>query len=78
MPESIALGHVMAALALVALATAIWLFVSSMRESGFERGTPQYAHSRLTRRYALYALAVAILLGALCLTPLCDAPLLEI
>jgi hypothetical protein len=78
MPGTIFLGHLLFAAALAALLAAVALVLKAWRNRGYERGTPQYANERLMRRYAVYALVVAVLLGALCLTPLCNVPLVEI
>ena len=73
MPETITLGHRLALLA--ALAGLYTLVQTSvfLRHQGAGPGTPQYARRRDGKRYAAWALLVALLLLALgFLTPLGD------
>ncbi len=72
----ITLGHVLLVLALVAGVAAIGFTVTALRHRGHQRGTPQYARARLARRKAFYALGLALLLAALCATPLCSVDLI--
>ena len=66
----ITLGHVLMLLAATAVVAAIAYFATAMRYRGFGIGTPQYARERMSRRLAVYALVLAVLLGGLCFTPL--------
>ncbi len=72
---TLTLGHVLLLLAVIAAIAAASNVLRAMRHRGHDRGTPQYAEARLARRKALYALVLALLLGALCLTPLCTVEL---
>jgi hypothetical protein len=69
-------GDALAALAALLLLVALVQAAAWLRNRGFGAGTPQYARARDGRRYALWALAAALLLFAAgCLTPLCRAPI---
>lgn len=71
MPETITLGHVLAALGALAGLYALWQASIFLRHKSAGRGTPQYARRRDGKRYAVWGLAAALLLFALgCLTPL--------
>lgn len=73
MPETITLGHVLTLLGALAALYALWQASIFMRHAGAGRGTPQYARRRDGKRYAVWALLVALLLIALgWLTPLRD------
>ncbi|HST37578.1 MAG TPA: hypothetical protein VLK25_13245 [Allosphingosinicella sp.] len=69
------LGHVLLALALLAVLHGLWRLSAWLRSRDYGRGTPQYAHGRDGRRYAFWSFAFALILAALCLTPLCAVPL---
>ena len=76
MPETITFGHLLMLLGALAALCALWQASIFARHSGAGRGTPQYARRRDGKRYAVWALLVALLLIALgCLTPLRDLPL---
>ena len=73
MPETITLGHLLMLLGALALLYALWQASIFLKYRSFGRGTPQYARRRDGRRYAVWALLVALLLAALALlTPLAD------
>ena len=73
MPETITIGHVLMLLGLVAGLYALWQAAIFLKHRSAVRGTPQYARRRDGRRYAVWALIVAVLLFALgCFTPLCE------
>jgi len=64
-------GHIFLAAAALALLAACFYAAAWLRHRGFGRGTPQYAHGRDGRRFAIWSLAAALLLAAIgCLTPL--------
>ena len=67
---TITLGHVLMLLAAIAVVAAVAYARTAMRYRGFGIGTPQYARERMSRRLAVYALVLAVLLGGLCFTPL--------
>ena len=68
-------GHVLVVVGLLALVIALAQAVAWLRHRSFGAGTPQYARARDGRRFAIWALIVALVLFALgCLTPLCEAP----
>ena len=69
------LGHVLMVAALLSGLAAIAYTATAMRHRGDGRGTPRYARARMARRSAVYALVLALLFAALCLTPLCSVPL---
>lgn len=73
--SALTLGHVLLALALLAALHGLWQLSVWLRSRDYGRGTPQYAHGRDGRRYAIWSFALALLLGLLCLTPLCTMPL---
>ena len=71
MPDPIRLCHLLVAAAILALLWAAWQASIWLRNSGSVRGTPQYARARDGRRFAVWSLALALLLLAIgCLTPL--------
>ena len=73
MPETITLGHILMLLGLLAGLYALWQAWIFLKHRGAGRGTPQYAHRRDGRRYAIWGLAAAIALFALgCFTPLSE------
>ena len=78
MPDAINLGHVLLALAAIAAIVAVANLATALHHSGHERGTPQYARSRMARRNAFYALGLALVLTAVCLSPLCSVTLMEL
>jgi hypothetical protein len=74
MPSVVTFGHVLILLAALALVYALWQASIFLRHGSAGRGTPQYARRRDGRRYALWAVLVALLLLALgFLTPLGQA-----
>ena len=78
MPHPLTWGHLLIGLAVLALLYALWQLVTwaRYRGAGHGRGTPGYARARDGRRYAVWAVLVALLLAAIgCLTPLCAATL---
>ena len=77
LPDHLALGHLLAALAVLSALVAIAFLVSAAAHRGHGYGTPGYARSRTARRKALYAAVAALILGGACLTPLCDVPLIS-
>jgi len=72
---TVTLGHVLMVLAVVAGVAAVLYASTAIRNSGHGRGTPQYARARMARRSAFYALGLALLFAALCITPLCRVAL---
>jgi hypothetical protein len=72
---TLTLGHLLMLGAAIAIVAAIASILTAMRHRGHGRGTPQYARARMARRSAIYAVAVAIFLAALCFTPLCHVEL---
>ena len=71
MPQTITLGHLLLLLAALAIVYALVQASIFMKHSSAGRGTPQYARRRDGRRYAVWAMLVALLLLALAfLTPL--------
>ena len=70
---TLTLGHILMVLAAIAAGVAIANTSIALRygRGRHQRGTPQYARSRMARRTAFYALGLALLFAALCLTPLC-------
>ncbi|MGA9580909.1 MAG: hypothetical protein WBR13_02935 [Allosphingosinicella sp.] len=73
MPDTMTLGHVLILLGALAALFALWQAMIFMKHGAAGRGTPQYARRRDGRRYAIWALLVALLLVALgWLTPLRD------
>lgn len=73
--SQLTLGHVLLALALLAVLHGLWRLSIWLRSRDYGRGTPQYAHGRDGRRYAIWSFALALILAGLCLTPLCAVPL---
>jgi ABC-type Fe3+ transport system permease subunit len=73
--SGLALGHVMLAAALLAALFGLWQLSIWLRSRDYGRGTPQYAHGRDGKRYAIWSFALAFILAALCLTPLCNVAL---
>jgi hypothetical protein len=73
--SGVTLGHVMMLAALLAALYGLWQAAIWLRHRGFGRGTPQYAIGRDGRRFALWSFALALALGGLCLTPLCQVAL---
>ena len=71
---TLTVGHILLVLAVIAGLVAVMNTATALRygRGRHERGTPQYAHSRMARRTAFYALGLALLFAALCLTPLCS------
>ena len=67
----VSLGHILLLAAALAALHGLWQLSIWARHRGHGRGTPQYARGRDGRRYAIWSFAAALLLGALCLTPLC-------
>ena len=66
-------GHVLMAVGVLALLLAIAQAAAWLKNRSFGAGTPQYARARDGRRFAVWALAIALLLFAAgCLTPLCE------
>lgn len=73
MPASITVGHLLMLAGLLAGLYALYQASIALRHRSHGRGTPGYARARDGRRYAIWGLALALLLFALgCLTPLCD------
>jgi hypothetical protein len=76
MPGTITLGHVLILLGALAGLYALWQASIWLRHKAAGPGTPQYAHRRDGKRYAIWGALVALLLIAIGrLTPLCDLPL---
>jgi hypothetical protein len=74
---TLTLGHVLILLAAIAaLGTAYYVAVA-IRYRGYQRGTPQYARERISRRLALYCLGLTIVFAALCATALYGVPLMD-
>jgi len=71
---ALTIGHVLLVLAVFAGLVAVMNTATALKygRGRHERGTPQYARSRTARRTAFYALGLALLFAALCLTPLCS------
>ena len=75
MPDTLTIGHLMMALALLSAIAALAFVAAAARYrgDGHGRGTPGYARARSDRRKALYALTLGILLFvAGCFTPLAE------
>ncbi|HEX8307865.1 MAG TPA: hypothetical protein VF645_05540 [Allosphingosinicella sp.] len=71
MPDSITLGHLLILLAALAALYALVQASVFLKHQGAGPGTPQYARRRDGKRYAVWALLVALALVALgLLTPL--------
>jgi hypothetical protein len=71
MPETITLGHLLMLLGALAALYALWQASIFAKHAGAGPGTPQYARRRDGKRYAVWAVLVALLLLALgLLTPL--------
>ena len=67
-------GHVLMVLGVLALVIGVAQAAAWLRYRSFGAGTPQYARARDGRRFAAWALVVALLFFAAgCLTPLRDA-----
>ena len=73
--SALTLGHALLLGALLAALHGLWQLSVWLRSRDYGRGTPQYAQGRDGKRYAIWSFAVAVLLAALCLTPLCTVPL---
>jgi hypothetical protein len=73
--SALTLGHVLLAGALLAALHGLWQLSVWLRSREHGRGTPQYAHGRDGKRYAIWSFALALILAALCLTPLCNVAL---
>lgn len=73
--SGLTLGHALLLGALLAALFGLWQLSVWQRSRDYGRGTPQYAHGRDGKRYAIWSFALALLLGLLCLTPLCAVPL---
>ena len=65
MPETITLGHLLIALAALAILYALFQASIFLKHQGAGPGTPQYARRRDGKRYAVWALLAALLLVAL-------------
>jgi hypothetical protein len=74
---TITLGHVLLVLAAIAALGAVYYIAVAVRYRGYQRGTPQYARERTSRRLALYCLGLAILFAGLCATNLYGVTLVE-
>jgi hypothetical protein len=74
------IGHFLMLLAGIAAVLTITNTATALREgrARYARGTPQYAHSRLARRHAFYAMGVALLFALLCLTPISSIAIVRI
>ena len=74
------IGHFLMLVAAIAAVLAITSTATALREGRgrHPRGTPQYAHSRLARRHAFYAMGVALLFALLCLTPISSVAIVRI
>ena len=71
MPDTITLGHLLSLLGLLAALYALVQASVFLKHQGAGPGTPQYARRRDGKRYAVWALLVALALVALgLLTPL--------
>jgi hypothetical protein len=75
MPAAFTWGHALLALAALAGLFALAQAVTWRRHAGHGRGTPGYARARDGRRFMAWALVVALVLVALGLVGLGDAPL---
>ena len=75
MPVTITVGHLLMALAAIALVAAIGFTVGALRHRGHGRGTPGYARGRVNRRKAAYALVLGLVFSVGCFTPLCYVPI---
>ena len=75
MPATITVGHLLMALAAIALVAAIGFTVGALRHRGHGRGTPGYARARTNRRKAVYAMVLSLVFAVGCLTPLCYVPI---
>lgn len=73
--SGLALGHVLLGVAALAALHGLWQLSVWLRSRDYGRGTPQYAHGRDARRYAIWSFVLAAILGLLCLTPLCGVAL---
>ena len=76
---TLTLGHILLVLTAIAAVVAIANTSIALRDGRgrHQRGTPQYARARMARRTAFYALGLAVLFAALCVTPLCSAELVS-
>jgi uncharacterized iron-regulated membrane protein len=73
MMDHVTVGHVLMALAALALIVAILSGLKWARYRAELRGTPLYARKRDARRLTIAMAAAAIVLAVLgCLTPLCE------
>ena len=64
-------GHVLVAVGVIALVIALAQASAWLRYRSFGAGTPQYARARDGRRFAVWAILIALLFFAIgCLTPL--------
>ena len=77
---ALTIGHVLLVLAVIAALVAVMNTANALKygRGRYERGTPQYARSRTARRDAFYALGLALLFAALCLTPLCSVTIVTL
>ncbi|HEX8513237.1 MAG TPA: hypothetical protein VF688_09030 [Allosphingosinicella sp.] len=76
MPGTVTLGHLLILLGALAGLYALWQASIGLRHKGAGPGTPQYAHRRDGKRYAVWSALVAVLLIAIgLLTPLRDLAL---
>ena len=66
-------GHVLVAVGVLVLVIGLAQAAVWIKNRSFGAGTPQYARARDGRRFAVWALAVALIFFAIgCLTPLCE------
>lgn len=74
---TLTLGHVLMVLTAIAAVVAVMNTATALKFGRGRpgRGTPQYAHSRMARRTAFYALGLALVFALLCITPLCSVPI---
>ena len=76
MPDPITLGHLLMLAGVVLIVAGGFLAFAAMRWSGHGRGTPGYARARTSRRQALYAgILGLVLFAAGWFTPLRDVGL---
>ncbi|HYE28346.1 MAG TPA: hypothetical protein VEA61_08955 [Allosphingosinicella sp.] len=73
MPDPITLGHLLMLLAVLVALYALWQASIWLKHRSYVYGTPQYARARDGKRFAIWSLAVALLLYVVgCFTPLAD------